>query len=75
MIAKTTEEIADLREGGRRLATYLEALRKMVKPGITSGELDAKGLELILKGGDTPAFTGYASGRNGENLNAYKRRQ
>lgn len=66
MIARTQAEIEILREGGRRLATYLEQLRKMVKPGVSAKELDEKGLELILSGGDKPAFTGYASGRNGE---------
>jgi methionyl aminopeptidase len=66
MIARTQEEIEILREGGRRLATYLETLRKMVRPGMSAKELDDKGLELILAGGDKPAFTGYASGKNGE---------
>src|SRR5262249_16677109 len=66
MIARTKEEIEVLREGGRRLAKYLEILRKMVKPGVTAKELDDRGLELILEGGDKPAFTGYASGKNGE---------
>jgi methionyl aminopeptidase len=66
MIAKTKEEIEILREGGHRLAKYLEILRKMVKPGMSAKELDDKGLKLILEGGDKPSFTGYASGKNGE---------
>jgi methionyl aminopeptidase len=66
MIAKTQEEIDILREGGKRLAEYLETLRQLVRPGVTARELDEKGRELIESRGDKPAFTGYASGKNGE---------
>ncbi len=59
MIARTQEEIEILREGGRRLATYLNELKGMLKPGITARELEARALELVASGGDTPAFKGY----------------
>lgn len=59
MIAKTQEEIDILREGGRRLATYLNELVAMVKPGITARELEDKALELIASQGDEPAFKGH----------------
>lgn len=59
MIATTQEEIAALREGGRRLATYLNELKGMVKPGITASALEARALELIASQGDEPAFKGH----------------
>lgn len=59
MIAKTKEEIEILREGGRRLATYLNELKGMVKPGVTARELEDRALELIASQGDEPAFKGH----------------
>lgn len=59
MIAKTSKEIEILREGGKRLATYLEELAKMVKPGVTAKELETRALELIASQGDEPAFKGH----------------
>lgn len=60
MIAQTAEERAILREGGKRLATYLAELARMVTPGITSAVLEARARALVEKGGDKPAFLGYA---------------
>lgn len=59
MIAKTQEEIDILREGGRRLATYLNELVAMVKPGVTAKALEDRALELIASQGDEPAFKGH----------------
>jgi len=59
MIAKTQDEIDALREGGRRLATYLNELKAMVKPGVTARELEDRALELIASQGDEPAFKGH----------------
>lgn len=59
MIAKTQAEIEALREGGRRLATYLNELKGMVMPGVTARELEDRALELIASGGDEPAFKGH----------------
>jgi len=70
MIAKTKKEIDTLRESGRRLASHLQILSKMVKPGVTPQELDAKGRELIKADGDLPAFLGYESGKKGERFPA-----
>jgi len=61
MIARTQEDIEILREGGRRLGTYLKQLASMVKPGVTSRQLEDEALELIKSGGDEPAFKGYQS--------------
>lgn len=59
MIATTKEEIEALREGGKRLATYLNELVAMVKPGVTAAQLEARALELIASQGDEPAFKGH----------------
>lgn len=59
MIATTKKEIELLRESGRRLATYLQELASLVKPGVTARELENRAIELIESGGDEPAFKGY----------------
>jgi methionyl aminopeptidase len=59
IIIKTGEEIEILREGGRRLATVLYKVRDMVKPGISTKELDTYAEKLIREGGDVPAFLNY----------------
>ena len=46
-------------EGGKILATVLKQIEKMVKPGITTLELDRAAEALILKHGAKPAFKGY----------------
>ncbi len=65
MIATTQEEIKILREGGRRLARHVRILSEMVKPGITSAELEKKARDMVEKDGDRPAFLGY-KGRKDE---------
>ncbi len=56
---KTKEDIAILREGGKRHAHILAALAAMVKPGITTKELDDAAAKMINEGGDTAAFLNY----------------
>ncbi len=56
---KTEEEIAIIREGGKRLAFILSALRDAIKPGVTTRELDQLAEKLIREGGDIPAFLNY----------------
>jgi len=68
MIAKTQEEVEILREGGKRLAKHVRALSKMVKPGVTSRELEEAAIQMVQDDGDKPAFLGYASGKRGENF-------
>ncbi len=53
------EDIAALREAGRRLARILDVLAGEVKPGVRAVDLDRKAQALIEAGGDTPAFLGY----------------
>lgn len=56
---KTKDDIAILREGGRRHAYILRELVKMVKPGLPIADLDARAAELIKEGGDRAAFLNY----------------
>lgn len=59
MIAKKTEELAALREGGKRLARHVRILSEMVAPGIAGADLEAKAQEMVAAEGDTLAFFGY----------------
>lgn len=56
---KTPEEIATLREGGKRHAFILKHLANMVAPGVSTKTIDDEALRLITEGGDTPAFLNY----------------
>lgn len=58
-MVKTKEEVAIIREGGKRLARILLALKEAVRPGITTMELDSLAERLVKEGGDTPAFLNY----------------
>lgn len=59
VIIKSPEEIKILREGGRRLATVLYKVKEIVKPGISTWELDKYVEKLIKEMGDYPAFLNY----------------
>lgn len=56
---KTKEEIEIIAEGGKILAKTIIELEKMVKPGITTSELNRAAEALILSEGAKPAFKGY----------------
>ena len=56
---KRPEEIAKMREAGRILAGVLEALERELRPGVTTGDLDAVAERLIREAGATPSFKGY----------------
>lgn len=56
---KTKQEIADMRESGRMLATVLEHLRKRVKAGMTTKDLAVMAAVELRKLGGQPAFLGY----------------
>ncbi len=59
IILKTKKEIADLREGGKILASVHSALVKHVKIGVSTKDLDNIAIELIKKAGGEPAFLNY----------------
>ncbi len=59
IIIKSKEEIAIIREGGKRLATVLHKVKDMVAPGVSTKDLDAYAEKLIREMGDEPAFLNY----------------
>ncbi|MEI8174604.1 MAG: type I methionyl aminopeptidase [bacterium] len=59
IIIKTQKEIEILREGGKRLASVLYALKDKVAPGISTKDLDTYAFKLIKDMGDEPAFLNY----------------
>jgi methionyl aminopeptidase len=59
IIIKTKEEIEIIREGGKRLAEVLNKVKEIVKPGISTWELDKYAEKLIKDAGDYPAFLNY----------------
>ena len=66
MIVTTEEEINILREGGRRLAAHVAALRDMVAPGVTGHEMEIEAQKRVEAEGDELAFANYPSGKRGE---------
>ena len=56
---KTKEEIAILREGGRRHAEILRLLAGLVKAGVSTLILEEEALRLVKERGDKPAHLGY----------------
>lgn len=59
MMLKTPEDIAILKEGGRRHAYILKELVKMVAPGMSTFALNNRAEGLIAEGGDGAAFLDY----------------
>ncbi len=59
IIIKTPEEIEILREGGKHLAIILYKIKEIIKPGISTKDLDIYAEKLIREMGDTPAFLNY----------------
>lgn len=56
---KTKEEIAILREGGRRLALILQEVAKIVKPGVSTADLNILAEKLVADNGDKASFLNY----------------
>lgn len=56
---KTAEEIEIMREAGRINAQALDAARQLIRPGVTTAELNAAAEEVIRSHGAVPAFLGY----------------
>lgn len=55
---KTSQDIANMREGGAILKGVLDELVRMVNIGVTPLEIDSRAHDLILKAGAKPAFLG-----------------
>ena len=56
---KNSAEIQLMRDAGKLLHEVLEALRPMIKPGVTTLEIDAMAEKLIRAAGAIPSFKGY----------------
>ncbi len=56
---KTEKEIEILKEGGRRLSLILDELEKMVRPGITTRELDSACEKMMKEHGGSAVLKGY----------------
>ena len=59
IILKTPAELVTMREAGRIVAQTLDYMAELVKPGITTAELDAKADQFIRKRNAKPSFKGY----------------
>lgn len=59
IILKTRAEIAKMREAGRILARAQRMAGEMLRPGITTEELDAEIHRVITEAGASPSFLGY----------------
>jgi methionyl aminopeptidase len=59
IILKTSEEIEIMARASRVVAETLAMLRREVRPGITTDELDRLAEQFIRSHGGTPAFKGY----------------
>jgi methionyl aminopeptidase len=65
IVLKSRREIAEMREAGRIVARVHEALHEMIRPGVTTAELDTRAEQIIRADGAIPAFLGYPhTGRN-----------
>lgn len=58
-LIKTPEQIKLMEEAGRIVARVHRELKKMIKPGTTLLELDARAEELIISEGGIPTFKGF----------------
>ncbi len=65
VILKHKHEIELMRNANLVVAAVLSELRSMVKPGVTTAELDAKAKELTQKHSAEPVFLGYPSSKRG----------
>lgn len=56
---KTKEEVARIQNAGRIVAQVLEAMAQLVRPGISTLDLDREAEAIIRKAGAVPSFKGY----------------
>lgn len=58
IVIKSPQEIAAMREAGQINARALDAVRQLIRPGVTTAELNAAAEEVIRKYGAIPTFKG-----------------
>ena len=61
IIIKSQQEIAKMAIAGRIVAEILEELKKIIRPGVTTLDLDRHAEDFIARKGARPAFKGYRS--------------
>lgn len=61
---KSSDEIALMRRAGRVTADVLERMRELVRPGVSTGELDKAAEDYILSCGGKPVFKGFKLSRS-----------
>jgi methionyl aminopeptidase len=59
ILIRTEDEIQALRRSAALLIRTFRAVETMLKPGVTTGQLDAIAYETIIAGKGVPAFKGY----------------
>jgi len=59
VVIKSPSEIAVMREAGRINARALQAVHDIIRPGVTTAEMDALAEDVIRQHGGTPAFKNY----------------
>jgi methionyl aminopeptidase len=59
IVCKCPQELGIMRESGRITARALDAVAAMIRPGVTTGELDRTAARAIEDAGAKPAFLGY----------------
>ena len=59
IIAKSAKDLDKMREVGELIAEVREALRVMVKPGVSTLELNTAAEKMIRDAGAIPTFIGY----------------
>src|ERR687884_785554 len=59
IIGKSKRELEKMRAAGRLVAEVREELRRMVRPGVTTLELDMAAEKMIRDAGALPTFKGY----------------
>src|SRR5688500_19725897 len=59
IIGKSKRELETMRASGRLVGLVLQKLREMVKPGITTIEIDREAEKMIRDAGALPTFKGY----------------
>jgi len=62
IIGKSRKELDKMRAAGELIASVREEVRRMVKPGVSTLELDQAAEKMIRDAGAIPAFKGYKAG-------------
>jgi methionyl aminopeptidase len=60
---KTPDQVRLMRRAGLVVADALDAVRAALRPGVSTGELDAIAEDVIRTAGAVPSFLGYGGGR------------